>query len=212
MKFRKRPVVVEAVRWIGRFKYEEAGAAGMVSPYEMLRLGLGLSIVTGMPGDMPDWLVEARQAGVADVSVETVGGLEHQVGLRLRTSGGWHEVAAGDWVVKGAHGELYSVKSEMFAEGYEDVSVDPVDPVPGMDADLYFALRENDGFNCKRSVTMSLAEARVRARDDVEQHGARIAVVCREIAIYRRRYISEEIAPAPLDRTARSVGEITRRG
>ena len=82
--FRKLPVTVDAVQWVG----------------------------PGLP-DAPAWAVEAAQYGV----IKVAGGR-----VEVSTVDGVLSAEPGDWIVKGAEGEIYPVKADIFAASYEAVS------------------------------------------------------------------------------------------
>lgn len=94
MKFRKKPVVIEAVQ------YDGANAAAIL-------FWIGNSSAA----------VEAAQAGTRLASVDN--GV-----LRIRTleSGdGWHIADIDDWIIRGVQGEFYPCKPEIFAATYDAV-------------------------------------------------------------------------------------------
>ena len=97
-KFRKKPVVIEAFQMTKERRASNA--------------------------DWPDWLHEAWQKdheetgslypadlGKADTSA-----------LSIRTLGGDHLVSWGDWIIRGAKGELYACKDDIFKLTYEEVT------------------------------------------------------------------------------------------
>ena len=102
MKFRKKPVVIEAVqlRWdtwnemcvhAGVGKLEDAKPEGFLPP--------------GTQGD---------------------------IGLRIPTPEGLMIASQNDWIIKGVHGELYPCKPDIFAATYEAVETDSGNPAtPG---------------------------------------------------------------------------------
>ena len=91
-KYRKKPVVIEAVR----FEYT-------LSALKDLRLFVGdsLGIIT-----------KARRIGArAEAEIITLeDGIKSQVA---------HVATEGDWIIKGIQGEFYPVKPDIFAETYE---------------------------------------------------------------------------------------------
>lgn len=181
-KFRKKPVVVEAVKWVGYFdimplRTENRGPV-------MLSLGLGTLDAA------PDWLSLAVSQGLAEIELlkhaKTGEGANYEVKLRLRTletnKAGWFEVSPGDWVVKGVRGELYAVKSDIFKETYEEA----VDNAP-VDEPVYFTLRKVDG-GYRPFPSSSLDEAKHQAKVAVVDGHAAFVSVCQEILIYSRSY------------------------
>ena len=95
MKFRKKPVVVEAMQWDGSSKsiHEIADWAG----YDETSFAIRLPIV-----DIYEILT-----GV--------------ISVRIRTLEGNMSTAPGDWIIKGIKGELYPCKPDIFEATYEQV-------------------------------------------------------------------------------------------
>lgn len=93
-KFRKRPVVVEAIG-----------------------VDAALSNARGAWGDLPAWLVEAYDRGDVIFANEGVH-LNVAVGdaPRQMVVAPW-----GDWIVRGVHGEIYPCESKVFAETFVPV-------------------------------------------------------------------------------------------
>jgi len=92
MKFRKRPVVIEAVQ----FTYDERG---MVALKEFCGHALG----NVKKNRSPDALGEAE-----------IGTLEDGVHFTVK-----HIATEGDWIIKGVQGEFYACKPDIFAQTYE---------------------------------------------------------------------------------------------
>ena len=89
LKFRKKPVVIEAVQYDGR---------GNMNPRYR--------------GCLPDWLWEALENGTAYFE----NGADP---LRIRTLEGPLTVSPGDWIIRGVQNELYPCKPDIFAATYE---------------------------------------------------------------------------------------------
>ena len=97
MKFRKKPVVIEAMQWDGTAK----GA-----------------------GPIIDWALDHGATIVYECSnpercVEHDGDAPHA--LAVRTLEGTMRADVGDWVIKGIRGEFYPIKGDIFSETYEAV-------------------------------------------------------------------------------------------
>ena len=91
MKFRKKPVVVEAVQYNG-LNHEE------------IEKFVGETLVT-------DYLDAAYQAEAgAPVLILMIPTLESP-----------HEASPGDWIIKGVNGEFYPCKPDIFEKTYESV-------------------------------------------------------------------------------------------
>lgn len=90
-QFRKKPVVIEAVQFCGDMSWEE----------------------------MPSWLDEAFQTDKDDVGA--IWFLPHARLLVIHTLEGMMVADAGDWVIRGVKGEVYSCKPDIFVATYEGV-------------------------------------------------------------------------------------------
>ena len=94
MKFRKKPVVIEAVQW---FKYGDHPDVDQLSIAEAQALAPGKTGYQGHNGELWD-----------RCAMGAVGTLE-----------GRHIVTPGDWIIQGVKGELYPCKPDIFAATYE---------------------------------------------------------------------------------------------
>lgn len=98
MKYRKKPVVIEAFQWT---KHSEQD-----------------------PASWPQWLRDASELD----STEEGALFQNRTGCALganpkttiHTLEGDHVVSEGDWIIQGVHGELYPCKPDIFAETYEE--------------------------------------------------------------------------------------------
>lgn len=93
MKYRKKPVVIEAFRMTKERRWDNS--------------------------EWPEWLNEAwqigpRTGGMWPNDYDTVGG-----SLLLGTREGTHLVKWGEWIIRGVAGELYNCNPEIFAQTYE---------------------------------------------------------------------------------------------
>jgi len=100
MKFRKKPVVIEAVKVIYA---------------EMLSKGPECWPCN----ERPEWLIEAVNSGT--VTLSTRGARDYAV-LDIHTLEGTMEATPGDYIIRGVKGELYPCKPDIFAATYEPVS------------------------------------------------------------------------------------------
>jgi hypothetical protein len=88
-KFRKKPVVIDAVKWTGQFWDCD---------------------------DMPQWLEDALEKGVGvDGMIRVV----DQFNLKVGTLEGVMTASPGDWIIRGVNGEVYPCKPDIFAATYE---------------------------------------------------------------------------------------------
>jgi hypothetical protein len=92
MKFRKKPVVIEAVQ----FTYDEHG---MLAVKEFCGNALG----------------NVRKERHPDAKAEAeIGTLEDGVTLKVQ-----HIATEGDWIIRGVQGEYYACKPDIFEQTYE---------------------------------------------------------------------------------------------
>lgn len=94
MKFRKKPVVIEAVRaseFIAAFR--EVVAAKMT----------------------PGWLIEAYRGGAVTLSGTPPSG------VIIKTPEGDMRASPADWIIQGVKGEIYPCKPDIFEATYEAV-------------------------------------------------------------------------------------------
>lgn len=95
MKFRKKPVVIEAVQY-GLQEYAD-------NPLEFK--------------EVPEWLEKAVEDGIIVPEFRS----EDYWYLVIKTLEGNMDVTPGDWVVRGVGGEIYPCKSDIFEITYEKV-------------------------------------------------------------------------------------------
>lgn len=95
MKYRKKPVVIEAFRYDGDFPY--AGGVWYV----------------------PKWARKAYEDGTMYFDSSADGGPPCE--LFISTLEGVHHVSVGDYVIRGVNGELYPCKPDIFEKTYEEV-------------------------------------------------------------------------------------------
>ena len=92
MKFRKKPVVIEAVQ----FAYDEQGMV-------VVKAFCGSALGNVRKARHPNALAEAE-----------IGTLEDGVHLTVK-----HIATEGDWIIKGVQGEFYACKPDIFEATYE---------------------------------------------------------------------------------------------
>lgn len=95
MKFRKKPVIVEAFKYDGDLKDRN-----------------GLFYV-------PFWAQEAYKKDIMYYGAETCDLPPCE--LYIETLEGTHHVSVGDYVIQGVNGELYPCKPDIFEKTYEEV-------------------------------------------------------------------------------------------
>lgn len=95
MKYRKKPVVIEA------FQYD------------------GDLMNTKSEYYVPDWAVKAFKEGII-----YYGSLKNDMPpceLFIKTLEGVHHASVGDYIIRGVQGELYPCKPDIFEQTYEEV-------------------------------------------------------------------------------------------
>jgi len=107
-KFRKKPVVIEAVKWNGF----TIGLTNGGEPMSTERL------------DLPAWMPPVARVVTDEKWPSSVpAGNVWRDGddLWIGTLEGPHRASPGDWIICGVKGELYPIKDEIFQETYEAV-------------------------------------------------------------------------------------------
>ena len=102
MKYRKRPVVIEA------FQYDGDMINSSGKPY------------------VPEWAISAVNNNTmyydgSELFIHTLEGDHHVTELFIHTLEGDHHVTVGDYVIQGINGELYPCKADIFEKTYEAV-------------------------------------------------------------------------------------------
>ncbi|EEG49332.1 hypothetical protein [Blautia hydrogenotrophica] len=102
MKYRKRPVVIEA------FQYDGDMINSSGKPY------------------VPEWAISAVNNNTmyydgSELFIHTLEGDHHVTELFIHTLEGDHHVTVGDYVIQGINGELYPCKPDIFEKTYEAV-------------------------------------------------------------------------------------------
>lgn len=108
MKFQKRPVVIEAVRY---GKDDD----GSWYPGAVLRVAL---FIAGLPSDQH--LTEAQI--LEYVQPMALWNPPDEAGLLLSTLEGTGVASLGDWIIKGVQGEFYPCKPDIFEATYDEVT------------------------------------------------------------------------------------------
>ena len=98
MKYRKKPVVVEAVQWTGDNEEEIKAFAGDAAMFEyVVNDGGNISAYDERP-----------QSGYI-----------LQIGLGIKTLEGIMIASLGDYIIRGVNGEYYPCKPDIFEKTYE---------------------------------------------------------------------------------------------
>lgn len=100
MKYRKKPVVIEAV---------QLNAVDINDNHE----------VDGDPfSESPEWLTEARLSSELNIARQTESDYAH---FEVHTKEGVMLAEPGDFIIRGVQGELYPCKPDIFEATYERV-------------------------------------------------------------------------------------------
>lgn len=94
MKFRKKPIVIEAIQWTG--------------DNIAIILEFGVNIIAT---DDMGWFHFSKEFNPKKVKVLTVHTLEGPIFARI-----------GDWIIRGVKGEFYPCKPDIFEQTYEAVN------------------------------------------------------------------------------------------
>ena len=92
-KYRKKPVVIEAVQWTGE----------------------NLAEVLAFTGKHPDWDKWFDSFEQYEDYVRVDGSV-----FKIKTLEGTMAASPGDWIIKGVNGEFYPCKPDVFAATYEE--------------------------------------------------------------------------------------------
>lgn len=98
MKYRKKPVVVEAVQWTGKNEDEIKEFCGVAALFQYIPMEGAAYVVT-----------ELKPQG------------EYVVSLSIRTLEGTMVASDGDFIIRGVEGEFYPCKPDIFRKTYEEV-------------------------------------------------------------------------------------------
>ena len=110
MKYRKKPVVIDAVRWNG----EQLGLTNGVTPDCDPNHGERLDKADWMPPVKTVWFKAEDPIGVAVGEVHRQGD-----SLLIGTLEGVHRANPGDYILRGVKGELYPCREDIFKMTYE---------------------------------------------------------------------------------------------
>lgn len=95
MKYRKKPVVIEAVQWMKHGDHPEV-----------------------IEGWTPNFCSDCRGASKSGQPIRCERHSEAHIPV-IETLEGFHEVTVGDWIIKGVKGEFYPCKPDIFEATYE---------------------------------------------------------------------------------------------
>jgi hypothetical protein len=116
-KFRKKPVVIEAVNWNGH-------TLGLTNKPVDLSQPLSPNVHLEMPAWMPTCLPPLPTEALTRASIEVGQIRRYHDFLHIGTLEGVMAAAPGDWIIRGIKGEIYPCKPDIFAATYEAVEAD----------------------------------------------------------------------------------------
>ena len=107
-KFRKKPVVIEAMKWTG------ANVEEMLAWFSQIIKNSSTLMAEVASGNE---LVVENDAKTHKVTFDMT--QKPTIKLLIKTLEGTHEASHGDWVICGVKGELYPCKPDIFEQTYE---------------------------------------------------------------------------------------------
>lgn len=114
MKFRKKPVVIEATQWLKNGDH----------PLDDIRLldasANGVQKTIETEGKVVRYFRHPDKAYAGERQCEKCGEIMHNHGW-IDTLEGGHIVCPGDWIITGVKGEHYPCKPDIFEATYEEV-------------------------------------------------------------------------------------------
>ncbi len=113
MRYRKKPIVIEATRW---FKNGDHPADDCFRPYE--DTGIAPKFTEPREGLVVRYFRHPRIPGTYFCAY--CQRFFHDHGW-IDTLEGWHTVCPGDWIITGIKGERYPCKADIFEATYEPV-------------------------------------------------------------------------------------------
>ena len=116
MQFRKKPVVIDAVRWRGY-----SSNLGLTDEPADLPVEITDESYTAIRyAGVPDWMPSPLQELAPDVERPSAGEVRRQgEDLLIGTLEGTMRAVPGDWIIRGVKGEIYPCKPDIFAATYE---------------------------------------------------------------------------------------------
>jgi len=97
MKYRKKPVVIDAKKWTGENLFD---------------------IITFIEGEEPNLTHPTASGRWLDYE-----DIVKRDGLIIKTLEGQHIASIGDWIIKGVANEFYPCKPDIFEQTYEPVKI-----------------------------------------------------------------------------------------
>ena len=118
MKFRKKPVVIEATQWFknGDHPLDYTKDVPSYQMGEVVMFTAEYRKINEWEGDVVRYYRTPDDNGQRDC--QHCGNIMHDHGW-IDTLEGGHNVCPGDWIITGVHGEHYPCKPDIFEKTYE---------------------------------------------------------------------------------------------
>lgn len=121
-RFRKKPVVIEAVRWRGYTSNLGITSEAADQPVEITMDNMGGIKWEGLPAWLPKCFPPLPTEALTRASVQPGEIRRYEDFLHIGTLEGVMAAAPGDWIIRGVKGEIYPCKPDIFAATYELVT------------------------------------------------------------------------------------------
>ena len=120
MKFRKKPVVIEATQWFknGDHPLDYSKTHDGFAGGELVKFEPEYRKEMGWEGDVVRYFRHPDKAYAGERQCEKCGQIMHKHGW-IDTLEGGHIVCPGDWIITGVKGEHYPCKPDIFEATYE---------------------------------------------------------------------------------------------
>lgn len=120
MKYRKKPVVIEAEQWFknGDHSLDYSKDHQGFEAGELVTIPAAVRKERQWEGDIVRYFRDPSVPGTT--SCEVCGQTAHVHGW-IDTLEGGHRVCPGDWIITGVNGERYPIKSGLFYKTYDPV-------------------------------------------------------------------------------------------
>lgn len=120
-QFRKKPVVIEAVRWRGYSSQLGITSEAPDQPIEITVENMSGVRWDKLPAWLPTCLPPLETEALTRASVQPGEIRRYTDFLHIGTLEGVMAAAPGDWIIRGIKGEIYPCKPDIFAATYEAV-------------------------------------------------------------------------------------------
>lgn len=118
-RYRKKPVVIEAVRWRGYNSNLGVTTEAPDQPVEITAENMAGIEWKPLPEWLPKPLLECKWGRNSRCPAQTGEVLRDGDFIYIGTLKGEMCAAPGDWIIRGVNGEIYPCKPDIFAATYE---------------------------------------------------------------------------------------------